>query len=160
LKRREIRGSFVDISICFPADARELHGVRSTLAGWLAGLEVTSPVADELILIVSELATNAIEASNSSASEVRVTAWFEGAVIALEVDDDGAGFCEGTLTTGPNGMAAGPLPPPSSVRGRGLPIVGAFVDRLDVRRHGARTIVHVERRITAGEPEPESERWE
>ncbi|MFZ4583957.1 MAG: ATP-binding protein [Acidimicrobiia bacterium] len=137
----------MDISICFPADSRELHAVRATVAGWLAGEGLLSPIADEFVLIASELATNAIQVSQGPDSEVRLTAWREAHCIAMDVDDDGPGFEAGVLMAGPNQLTGLKLPPPSAVRGRGLPIVEAFVHSFSVSRHGGRTIVHVERTL-------------
>lgn len=141
-----------DISICFLADPRELHGVRSTLAGWLAGQGVSGPDSDELVLIASELATNAIQASRGPESEVRVTAWREGELIALEVDDDGGGFDESQIASEGRQPKSRTPPPASATRGRGLPIVEAIVDVFEVHRHGARTIVHIERTLAPTRP--------
>lgn len=69
---------------------------------------------DAVAVIVGELAMNAVEHARS---EFDVSVELTGGRLRVEVVDRGGGF-----------PAAGPMPPPGSPRGRGLPIVAGLAD--------------------------------
>ena len=101
----------------FPARADQVSRARAFLGRVLADC----PMADDAVLICSELATNAILHSDSARpgghftvrAEVR-----EGDYVWLEAEDQGGRWAEGE---------------PSDVRGRGLEIVAELADYWDVR---------------------------
>ena len=113
---------------------------RHTLINWLRELHVPRPVVDDLALAVTELVTNAVEASPSPASEVKIEAGYTEPDLYVEVCDEGDGF-----TLDRDRIAHGPAS--HSIRGRGLPIVQALVDLVSVERHEGCTKVIVTRRL-------------
>lgn len=112
---------------------------RHTLTNWLRELGIEGDVVDDLALAMTELVTNAVEASPSTASEVVIHAVFASPDIHLEVADRGGGFTLGAHTFDEPG--------PQSIRGRGLPIVQALVDHVAVTRRKGETKVIATRRL-------------
>ncbi|MFG2108929.1 ATP-binding protein [Micromonospora chersina] len=109
--------------------AADLSAVRAfasarALAGGLSAARV-----DLLALVVSELTTNTLQHTDGGGS-VRV--WVEAGQLCCDVVDRG----------GPR-PTAGRMPPADAVRGRGLAIVAAFCDEVDVRPGPAGTVVRV-----------------
>ncbi|WP_255510161.1 ATP-binding protein [Micromonospora sp. AP08] len=109
--------------------AADLSAVRAfasarALAGGLPAARV-----DLLALVVSELTTNTLQHTDGGGS-VRV--WVEAGQLCCDVVDRG----------GPR-PTAGRMPPADAVRGRGLAIVAAFCDEVDVRPGPAGTVVRV-----------------
>ncbi len=126
----------------FPALIDSVPTARHRVARWLSGARVDPEIRDELALVVTELVTNAIEASPGPGSEVEVSGRFERGQaeldVVLAVRDHGTGFAS-------NGEPK--LPAPGSVRGRGLPIVNALMDTLTVAREQDWTVVEVTRSL-------------
>lgn len=112
---------------------------RHTLRDWLREVAVPGEVVDDLCLAVTELVTNAVEASPTSAAEVSIQAVYADPDIYLEVVDHGGGF---SLSSG-----SFDEPGPQSIRGRGLPIVQALVDLVAVERRDGTTKVVATRRL-------------
>ncbi|MGY0003206.1 ATP-binding protein [Micromonospora sp. I033] len=109
--------------------AADLAAVRAfvsarALAGGLAAARV-----ELLALVVSELTTNTLQHTERGGS-VRV--WVEAGQLCCDVADQG----------GPR-PAVGRMPAAEAVRGRGLAIVTAFCDEVDVRPGPAGTVVRV-----------------
>ena len=113
---------------------------RHTLRSWLEEMHLPRDVVEDLALAVTELVTNAVEASPSAASEISVQASCNDHHIYLEVVDDGPGF-----DLDDTNVAHGPGP--QSIRGRGLSIVQALVDLVSVERSAERTRVIATRRL-------------
>jgi anti-sigma regulatory factor (Ser/Thr protein kinase) len=112
---------------------------RHQLASWLSRSRVDRETRDELALVITELVTNAIEASPGANAQVEIRAEVAaGPQVVLTVSDAGAGF----QMAGSPRLPAGPV-----IRGRGLPIVNALMDELDVRRIGGRTRVRTSRAV-------------
>lgn len=109
------------------ASPRLLQTVRNASRTWLAARGVEPGAAADVVLAVSELYTNALQAG---ATEISVEVDCVDGVVSVSVVDDGPGW-SGTLV----GHA---LPPDSSERGRGLAIV-ARLGELRLRRAGDRT---------------------
>ncbi|WP_195210391.1 ATP-binding protein [Actinomarinicola tropica] len=112
---------------------------RHTLRDWLRELGSPPDVIDDLCLAITELVTNAIEASPTSAAEVSIQAVYSEPDIYLEVVDHGNGFSLDSDTFDEPG--------PQSIRGRGLPIVQALVDLVAVERRNGTTKVVATRRL-------------
>lgn len=115
----------------------QLQYVRRLVSDWAQAVH-----ADEqsMSLIATELVTNAIAASPSSAS---VVVWLdhEPGEAHLSVVDAGAGLEPGPFE----------VPPATSVRGRGLAIVDHLSDRLEVHRADGCTVVTACTRVPDGD---------
>jgi anti-sigma regulatory factor (Ser/Thr protein kinase) len=98
----------------------ELSALRRGLAGWMTSLGVDAVTQSELVLAVTELATNGIEASPDERSTVTAEHDPEGA-LRVVVLNDGPPF-RGAPHRGPADVL--------STRGRGLDLAAAFVDSL------------------------------
>src|SRR5947209_19023821 len=83
-----------------------------------------SGLRDTIAVMAGELAMNAVQHART---EFQVTVELTGATLRVEVTDSGSGL-----------PAAGPMPAPGSLHGRGLPIVDGLADDWGVipARHG------------------------
>jgi anti-sigma regulatory factor (Ser/Thr protein kinase) len=97
-----------------------LSALRRSLGGWMTSLGVDDVIQSELVLAVTELATNGIEASPDERSTVTAEQDPEGA-LRIVVLNDGPPF-DGRPDRGPSDVL--------SARGRGLDLAAAFVDSL------------------------------
>jgi len=90
-----------------------LSPARRRLRAWMTStLDVSGPVLDDILLVASELATNAVRAARSV---VELRAWPGAGGVTVEVADDGPGF---------DGLSPSRLlPDPTLERGRGLFLV-------------------------------------
>jgi anti-sigma regulatory factor (Ser/Thr protein kinase) len=110
-------GSSWTCSRTFPAVPEEISGARSFLRRVLADC----PLAEDAVLICSELCTNVVRHSDSARDGGRFTVRAEvrdGDYLWLEVEDEGGQWAPG------QGSDEG---------GRGLAIVGELADYWDVR---------------------------
>ncbi len=123
-------GSFVET---FPARIDRLAATRRAFIEWLERNCTNADGRGDLTVVYSELTTNAVHASPAESVEVAVRAWCDGADIVLEVANV-AGDDE------PDEQRWD-LDDPLRSGGRGLVIVRAFVDTLQVRRERGRHIV-------------------
>ncbi len=105
--------------------------VRREIEGALAPLVPAHRVRD-VVLVVSELCTNAIEAADDGKCDVVVRVGVPSSrVVTIEVEDCGAGFA----------LDDRDLPDEADESGRGLSIVSWVADDLEVERLPERTIV-------------------
>ena len=123
-------GSFVET---FPARIDLLPATRRAFIEWLERNCTNAEGRGDLTVVYSELTTNAVHASPTDSVDVAVRAWCEGADIVLEVANVAADD-----EPDEHGWD---LDDPLRSGGRGLVIVRAFVDTLDVRRERGRHIV-------------------
>jgi anti-sigma regulatory factor (Ser/Thr protein kinase) len=127
------------LELRFPAAIDAVPRARHRFSHWLTAARVDRPIRDELALVITELVTNAVEASPGPNAVVEVVATLEdGPEVVLSVSDAGAGF---QMVTMPN------LPPHATIRGRGLPIVNALMDHIGIEREHGRTQVTASRAI-------------
>jgi len=105
----------------YPAVPAEVAGVRRFLAGLLA----TSPAADDAVLCLSELASNAIVHSRSRepGGSFTVRVQLTGQRLRVEVSDQGGPWHPRTR------------PSPDEPSGRGLLIVGELASRWGCAGH-------------------------
>jgi anti-sigma regulatory factor (Ser/Thr protein kinase) len=106
----------------FPADPESVRTARLFV---LQAVANASPdLRDAIAVMIAELAMNAVQHART---EFGVTVDLTGGTLRVDVTDSGAGQ-----------PAAGPMPPPDSLRGRGLPIVDGLADAWGVvpSRHG------------------------
>jgi anti-sigma regulatory factor (Ser/Thr protein kinase) len=76
--------------------------------------DVPPGLRDAIAVMVGELAMNAVQHART---DFQVTVEMADGTLRVEVTDSGGTY-----------PAAGPMPPPSSFRGRGLPIVAMLAD--------------------------------
>ena len=104
--------------------------MRSALRSWLQALGVVTDTVDRALVVLSELATNAIEASPDGSSIV--VRWHaEGRALQITVEDRGPGFAY---------AAAEPVDE-TAERGRGLVIVDGLAESISVAHADGRTTV-------------------
>ena len=118
---------------------------RHLLADWLELLLIEESEEADLLLVASELCSNAVRHASGAPGALVLRAWAEGDAVMLEVEDDGAGF---ELSE----RYDDELPDPESERGRGLYVVEALTDEVSVRREEDRTVVRVVRRAVLPTP--------
>jgi serine/threonine-protein kinase RsbW len=114
----------LDLAICLPQDAESVSLIRSVLTDALRRLGVVEACVDDIRLALSEACTNVLDhAADSDEYEVRI-----------EVDDD---RCTISVINTDHGFDASQLvstaPDATSPRGRGVAIMRAVMDDVDLR---------------------------
>lgn len=109
----------------------EVSGVRRDAAS-LLHKSSTDEFRERVLLVLSELCTNTIEAVADPAAHVTVHVRDVAECVMVEVEDLGPGFAAAMSRPGAS---------PVTERGRGLQVVKALVDEFAVVRDGGRTIV-------------------
>ena len=100
------------------ADAREAFG------RWVGAEPALAELREEMLVVLSELLSNAINASRDPLDAVAVRAWHEGAELVLEVTDPASAAFEPT--------SAWDYDDPLRPGGRGLIIVESLVDDIAI----------------------------
>lgn len=132
-------GSHRSFVAAFPARVDVLPSQRHGFTGWLRAVGVPGDIADDLHVVFSELTANAVNGSPHEAALVNVRAACEDGEVVLDVRN----------TTAVDGYRARrwDLGDPLREGGRGLLIVQALVDELDVRQAGHDLAVRCRRRV-------------
>ena len=128
--------------LSFPPSDEAVGPARRRFSAWLHR-RTDDDVADELEVVFSELATNAVNGSPPGAEEVTGRAWYEGETLVVDITNriDPAG------SPGPAG-SCWDLQDPLRTGGRGLVIAEAFVDSMEVTLEpGQRLVVRCRRRL-------------
>jgi serine/threonine-protein kinase RsbW len=76
----------------WPAHPRQLASLRAEVRGWLVPLALAGDTEDDVVLAVSEAASNSIEHAYTTATDqqtVDVTFWTEPHALCLHVTDHG-----------------------------------------------------------------------
>lgn len=126
----------------FPPRMDALARARRAFSAWLRR-RTQGEAVDELEVVFSELAANAVDASPEGSEEVIGRAWCEGSELVLDVVN----------RTDPVAAATEPvgrwdLDDPLRAGGRGLVITEALVDSMEVRlAPGQRLVVRCRRRL-------------
>lgn len=120
------------LRITTPAEPAQLAVIRRELRNWLAVAAVPEATAADIVSATNEACTNSIEhAYRGRAPEmVEVTAEVEVPHRRVRVSVVDTGRWRTPPATSPE-------------RGRGLPLIGAFVDVVDIDRHDVGTRVHM-----------------
>lgn len=118
------------VQVC--AVAVDVARVRHAVRTYLRERGVAARAVDDMVLIVSELTTNAVHASASPTDPVRVRVAPEDGSTLIEVEDRG-GLAFGGAST--------ELPDVSATRGRGLPIVHHLAAAIEIEQSDGATRV-------------------
>ena len=110
---------------------------RHLFGDWLEHLALDDVERADLLLVASELCSNAVRHASGAPRALALRAWADHDAVVLEVEDDGAGMELSTRAEDPDLEAE---------TGRGLYVVRALSDDLSVRRDGDRTVVRAVRR--------------
>jgi serine/threonine-protein kinase RsbW len=113
------------------ADARHLAPIRTQVRGWLAPLVLPGDDEDDIVLAVSEAASNCVEHAYTPATAddtVELTFWTEPRSVCLEIVDHGAWRT-------PSGQPTG--------RGRGIEIMQRLIPVVLIHhdRRGTRVLL-------------------
>jgi anti-sigma regulatory factor (Ser/Thr protein kinase) len=122
----------------FSPNAASVSLARHLLADWLEHQPVDPAETADLLLVASELCSNAIRHATGAPGSVLLRAWTEGSAVVLEVEDDGGGSVE-------PGADDGEVPDPAEEQGRGLYLVRTLTDDCTMRVEDGRTIVRCTR---------------
>lgn len=129
----------IEISLCLPREAETVALVRSTVTNTLLMFGVTAECTEDVRLAVSEAATNVILHAGS-ADEYEITVTVDERQCAIRVKNTGDGFDATSLH--------GVMPSADSARGRGVAIMHAVMDAVDmVSAPEEGTVVHLVRDI-------------
>ena len=131
--------AMLTLACSFAPQTKELATVRAILRPYAESVGAVGKACEDVVIVATELAANAIEAGRGS--EVRLRASADRQSIVIELDNDGPDF---------ELPSADDLPSPGQQRGRGLWLVRALTTDLSVERRQDRTVV----RAVLGEVRP------
>lgn len=113
---------------------------------WLRQQGVDDVDREDLLVVVSELCTNAVRTAEGKRSTLRLRARPDADALVIEVDDDGPGFDVAL-------PSVDEVPPIEQPSGRGLFIVQSLVDEVEVSRTATGTTVRgTKRHLFAASP--------
>jgi anti-sigma regulatory factor (Ser/Thr protein kinase) len=112
---------------------------RHLFADWLEHLAVDPSERSDMILVASELCSNAVRHASGAPGSVTLRAWAQGDSVIVEVEDDGEGF--EMRVRYPD-----EIPDLDAEQGRGLYVVEALTDEMSVTRMNDHTLVRTVRR--------------
>ena len=119
------------IAWTLPAESGSVPWARRAAAGWLAAAGASEPVTQDVQLVLSELVTNAVQASPPD-DEIRVELTAVPLGWGIAVSDRGGCFAL---------PAQGAAPSPLAVGGRGLRVVSEIAGPLSVEQDHGWTVV-------------------
>ena len=127
MPQHEMRLQF---SLDLPRDAALVRDARRTLDGALAGAGVTQDCRDDIRLALTEACGNVVSHAGL-ASRYHIDVTVDEGECVIEVTDDGGGFDPARV---PAVELVGPAAEPQGLKesGRGLHVLAAVVERLDV----------------------------
>jgi anti-sigma regulatory factor (Ser/Thr protein kinase) len=108
----------------------DLYGLRAALAAHAGRLGVYAEHLDHLLIVASELASNAVRHGGGSG---RLRLWHDGHHLHCQVIDSGPGIADGTVGT--------TRPSSGQVGGRGLWIVRQLCEQVEISSGTGRTVV-------------------
>jgi len=122
------------LELSFPADPAELASVRTFMRRWLAQSEGVEEEIAEILAATGEAAANAIEhGSQGNGDQVEIAGAFDDDAVDITVRDHGIW---GEQSSRENG-------------GRGLGLMRALMDTVEVAPGPEGTVVHLRRRLKA-----------
>ncbi|MDQ6724770.1 MAG: SpoIIE family protein phosphatase [Actinomycetota bacterium] len=110
---------------------------RHLFADWLEHLSLDESEVGDVLLVASELCSNAVRHASGQPGALALRAWADADALVIEVEDDGPGMELSRRVEDPDLDAE---------QGRGIYVVRALIDDLTVRREGERTVVRAVRR--------------
>lgn len=108
------------------AGVADLSDVRTEFVAWLQESGVVDDRIDDLSVVLSELGANAVRETPPGAEPAEVAAWVDGDVLTIEVSN------EVSADSSAPSDHEWDLSDPLRTGGRGLLLVSAFVDEVDV----------------------------
>ena len=117
---------------------------RHLFKDWLERVPVDPDSADVLLLVASELCSNAVRHATGQPGSVALRAWTVDDAVTVEVEDDGG------LLEWPPIIVDGELPDPEAERGRGLFLVSELADEVTNEVNGGRSVVRIVKRAVVG----------
>jgi len=132
-----------------PATLDDVAWIRKAFARRLAELRLPSEIANEVLLSISELATNIVLHGNPSAQGLRVEVALEKSMLRMVVTDDGGpfnGFNEAWANASLESI------PDLAVGGRGIALAKSFLDTARYRE-GPPNVLAVQRRLVRQRPQ-------
>jgi serine/threonine-protein kinase RsbW len=129
----------LDLAICLPQDSESVSLIRSVLTDALQRLGVDEDCIGDIRLALSEACTNVLDhAADEDEYEVRIQVDDQRCVIS--VINTAHGFDASQLSSA--------LPDPTSPRGRGVAIMRAVMDQVELRSdREVGTIVQLEKTL-------------
>jgi anti-sigma regulatory factor (Ser/Thr protein kinase) len=112
----------------FPARVEALPTQRHDFATWLDAIGIDAGFVEDLTVVFSELTTNAVHGSPGPQAPVTVAARCEDEHLRLDIRN--------VTSSGGQDVRRWNLDDPLREGGRGLLIVRALVDHLDIRQDG------------------------
>ena len=109
-------------------DLRVLTELRHRLSAWLSRAEIGRQERSDIVLGTHEAAANAIEHAVGADGNARVTARLTDGLVTVEIKDGGSWRARSD---------------DAAERGRGLPLIAALVDELQVKQDHRGTTVRL-----------------
>lgn len=126
----------------FDAHVEAVPETRRSFVGWMRDAQLDDDTIEDLEVVFSEVAANAVTASPARTDEVRIRAAIDESVLVLEISNR-------TDRTARLPLSAPDLDDPLRPSGRGLLIARAFVDSVDIEAEEPdRLVVRCCRRVT------------
>jgi CheY-like chemotaxis protein/anti-sigma regulatory factor (Ser/Thr protein kinase) len=132
-----------------PASLEDVAWIRRALGRCLADLRLASDITNEILLAVSELATNVVLHGRPPASTLAVEVVLEKLMLRISIVDDGGAFSG--FAQAWSAAALGAIPH-TATGGRGIALAHDFLDSADYRAGPPNTLT-LQRRLTRQEPQ-------
>jgi anti-sigma regulatory factor (Ser/Thr protein kinase) len=117
---------------------------RHLLRDWLQLVPVEPDAVESLLLVCSELCSNAVRHATGAPGSVRLRAWTDDDAVIIEVSDDGGAL------PGTEPAPDADLPDPEAEQGRGLFLVRELTDELTSRLDDGRSVLRIVKRAVVG----------
>lgn len=120
----QVTAAFASTFMSTPA---ALARTRDDFSDWLASVDVSDEIRSDLSIAFSELGSNAVAAVGDGDHELHVAGWWSGSELVFEVTNP--------VVKRPGPLMRWDLEDPLRGGGRGLMIVRALTDAIEVRNN-------------------------